>query len=167
MNYESHSAAWIRVRGLVASIVYSMLMVGAGVAVAVLGFLHVLAVETTMLSLLLVVSVGIGARLLEGRWIRLDYQRSSFALTLVGLEIQRGVLWRSVLKVPRNRIQYTDLSRGPLERRYQLATLIVHTAGTVHAVVTLPGLEVQRAQALRDALLMAPESTAGAVDDAV
>jgi membrane protein YdbS with pleckstrin-like domain len=69
------------------------------------------------------------------------------------LLIQRGVLWRTETRVPRTRIQHTDVSQGPLERSFGLATLVVHTAGTRFAVVDLPGLLTSDAEALRDALL--------------
>jgi membrane protein YdbS with pleckstrin-like domain len=55
-----------------------------------------------------------------------------------GLEIRRGVFWRSVVNVPRSRVQHTDVSQGPLERSYGLGTLIVYTAGTDHAQVNSP-----------------------------
>jgi membrane protein YdbS with pleckstrin-like domain len=70
-----------------------------------------------------------------------------------GLEIQRGVYWRTITTVPRSRIQHTDVSQGPLERRYGLGTLVVYTAGTHHSQVSLSGLEFTVAQAIRVHLL--------------
>ena len=61
-------------------------------------------------------------------------------------------MWRSVTHVPRSRVQHTDVSQGPLERRYGLGTLVVYTAGTDHARVSLPGLAWETALALRDEL---------------
>jgi membrane protein YdbS with pleckstrin-like domain len=58
-----------------------------------------------------------------------------------GLRIQRGVLWRKTIWIPITRVQHTDVSQGPLQRHYDLATLTVHTAGTEGASIPLSGLE--------------------------
>jgi membrane protein YdbS with pleckstrin-like domain len=50
-------------------------------------------------------------------------------------------------------VQHTDVHSGPLDRRWGLADLTVFTAGTEAAAIRLPGLPVERALALRDALL--------------
>ena len=41
------------------------------------------------------------------------------------LRIRRGILWRSEVLVPHSRIQYVEVRRGVLERRYSLASLVV------------------------------------------
>lgn len=58
-----------------------------------------------------------------------------------GLRIQRGVFWRKTIWIPITRVQHTDVSQGPLQRKYDLAKLTVHTAGTEGASIPLPGLE--------------------------
>ena len=55
--------------------------------------------------------------------------------------------------VPRSRIQHTDVSQGPVQRRYGIATLRVHTAGTENASVELGGLEHGVARLVREFLL--------------
>lgn len=87
------------------------------------------------------------------RWPPIEYRYASYRVDSAGLEIRRGVYWRSVITVPRSRVQHTDVSQGPLERRYGLATLAVHTAGTEHARVELSGLPHETALAIRDQLL--------------
>ena len=69
------------------------------------------------------------------------------------MSIRRGVVWRSEISVPRSRVQHTDVSQGPLQRRFGLATLILHTAGTHHASVSLAGLPHAAALAIRDYLI--------------
>lgn len=81
------------------------------------------------------------------------WRRTRYALTPQGLRIQRGVWWRSDTVVPRSRVQHTDLHRGPLDRALGLAGLRVYTAGSELGRVALNGLSVQRAEALRDALI--------------
>jgi membrane protein YdbS with pleckstrin-like domain len=50
-------------------------------------------------------------------------------------------------------VQHTDVSQGPLERRYGLGTRVIFTAGTDHARVDLKGLDHATALAIRDHLL--------------
>ncbi len=86
-------------------------------------------------------------------WPGKSYRYSSYRLDDDGLEIRRGVIWRSIINVPRTRVQHTDVSQGPIERSHGLSTLIVHTAGTEHAQVALFGLSRENALSLRDQLL--------------
>ena len=86
-------------------------------------------------------------------WPAKSYAYASYRLDADGLEIRRGVVWRSIINVPRTRVQHTDVSQGPIERSHGLSTLIVHTAGTQHAQVALSGLSRENAIALRDQLL--------------
>ena len=87
------------------------------------------------------------------RWPTLELRHVAYRIDDDAIEIRGGVLWRHVRKVPRSRVQHTDVAQGPLERRYGLATLVIHTAGTEHAEVTLEGLAHETALALRDRLL--------------
>ena len=66
------------------------------------------------------------------------------------LHISRGLLVRTRTVVPFGRVQHIDIAQGPVERRYRLATLILHTAGTRGAAVPLPGLDHHLAEQMRD-----------------
>jgi uncharacterized protein len=90
-------------------------------------------------------------------WPGVAYRYASYRLNERALEIRRGVLWRSVIDVPRSRIQHSDVSQGPLERLHGLGTLGVYTAGTSHALVQLHGLDHGRALAIREHLMQADE----------
>ena len=94
-------------------------------------------------------------------WPGVRYRYASYRVGERGLWIKRGVLFRSEISVPKSRVQHTDVSQGPLQRRFDLATLILHTAGTQHAAVALGGLSHQAALAIRDYLIE------GGPDDAV
>ena len=87
------------------------------------------------------------------RWPAIDYRHASYRLDDQCLEIRRGVYWRTVVTVPRSRVQHTDVSQGPLERRFGLGTLVVYTAGTDHARVSLGGLAHAHALRIREQLL--------------
>lgn len=94
-------------------------------------------------------------------WAEREYRHTSYRLDAQGIEIRRGVYWREVTNVPRSRVQHTDVSQGPLERRYGLGTLVIYTAGTDHAKVALSGLEHGVALRIREQLL--PSGDADAV----
>lgn len=66
------------------------------------------------------------------------------------LHIRSGLMVRVGTVVPFGRVQHIDVAQGPAERRYGLATLILHTAGTRGASVPLPGLTQEQAEAMRD-----------------
>ncbi len=94
-------------------------------------------------------------------WPPIAYRHRSYRVNNHRIEIRKGVLWRTILDVPRSRVQHTDVNQGPMERKYGLAHLIIHTAGTTSANVTLEGLGHETAVRIRDHLV----STGG--DDAV
>jgi membrane protein YdbS with pleckstrin-like domain len=81
------------------------------------------------------------------------WQYTSWLLDEFGLRIRRGWLFKSETLVPRSRVQHLDIDRGPLERRYGLATLTLYTAGTGHSMIVHSGLAEADAMALRDALI--------------
>ena len=95
---------------------------------------------------------GLGATLSYVRpaW---RYQYTRYRVDRLGLTIRRGIYWRSVTSVPKSRIQHIDVLQGPVQRRFELATLVVHTAGTQSASVSLGGLSHADALPLRDFLI--------------
>ena len=66
------------------------------------------------------------------------------------LHVRHGLMVRTRTVVPFGRVQHIDVAQGPVERRFGLATLILHTAGTRGASVPLPGLPHAEAERLRD-----------------
>jgi membrane protein YdbS with pleckstrin-like domain len=69
------------------------------------------------------------------------------------LETQSGVWFRLTRLLPLNRLQHVDLHRGPFERLFGLASLVLYTAGTSSASITIPGLDQAEASRLRDRLI--------------
>lgn len=80
-------------------------------------------------------------------WRRLGYRLGEKSLRVV-----RGWLFHADTIVPFVRVQHIDVARGPLDKIFGTASLIVHTAGTHNSVVGLPGLDPDRAAELRDAI---------------
>jgi membrane protein YdbS with pleckstrin-like domain len=97
--------------------------------------------------------VAIAGFALVWLWPPIAYRHLWFGVDETGIAIESGVLWRSRIALPRVRIQHTDVSQGPLERRYGIGTLKLYTAGSRHTRIELPGLNHDAAIALRDALL--------------
>lgn len=67
------------------------------------------------------------------------------------LIVRRGVLVRRTSVVPYGRMQYVDVTAGPIARRYGLATVTMHTAAAATDAV-IPGLREDEAGRLRDRL---------------
>ena len=78
---------------------------------------------------------------------------TAWRLDARGLHVRRGRLFQRETLVPRSRVQHLDLERGPIERHYGLATIVVHTAGTRLQALRQSGLAEADAVALRDALV--------------
>ncbi|RKF21285.1 hypothetical protein D6851_09525 [Altericroceibacterium spongiae] len=78
------------------------------------------------------------------------YAHKGYDMAPDRLRIARGLLFRSDTVVPFGRIQHIDVMQGPLERFFGLATLVVHTAGTHNASVSLAGLKRETADAMRE-----------------
>ncbi|MFJ3832008.1 PH domain-containing protein [Streptomyces sp. NPDC090046] len=67
------------------------------------------------------------------------------------LLISRGVLWREETVVPYGRMQLVEVTSGPLERRFGLASVQLHTAAAA-SDAKIPGLVPAEAERLRDRL---------------
>ncbi|WP_432070594.1 PH domain-containing protein [Streptomyces sp. AA1529] len=67
------------------------------------------------------------------------------------LLVSRGVLWRETTVVPYGRMQLVEVTSGPLERRFGLASLQLHTAAAT-TDASIPGLTPAEAERLRDRL---------------
>ena len=88
----------------------------------------------------------------------LAFERWGYLLRDDDLLIVRGVLLRRVTTIPLHRIQHVDLQQGPFEQYLGLARLHVHTASGVGADGVVPGLHVDDAERLRDALVRRSQS---------
>jgi uncharacterized protein len=103
-------------------------------------------------------AIGAGLAWVSHQWPAIVHRHSSYRVDSQGIEIKHGVVWRRVINVPRSRVQHTDVSQGPIERGFQLGTLVIYTAGTEHAKVDLHGLEYGRALLIRDHLLQSQDA---------
>ncbi|WP_435129265.1 PH domain-containing protein [Halobaculum sp. D14] len=132
-----------------------------GVAAAVVGRLDLPVppwLPATLAVLAVVVAVGgVALAVLRYRVWRFEVRDDSLYLV-------RGVLTRTDTSVPFVRVQHVDTRRGPVERAVGLASVVVYTAGTRGADITVPGLTPERAADLRERLRdLATESEFDAV----
>lgn len=94
--------------------------------------------------------------LLIGAWRYAGRRFTAYEAALFdgeGMRVRRGVWWRSEVWLPIARLQHLDVSQGPLDRRWGMASLVLHTAGTHDHALALPGLPLDAAQALRATLM--------------
>ncbi len=75
------------------------------------------------------------------------------------LIVARGVLVRRLSVVPYGRMQFVDVTAGPVERAFRLATVKLHTAAAA-SDARIPGLERDEAARLRDRLAALGEAKA-------
>ena len=67
------------------------------------------------------------------------------------LLVSHGIMFRELVVVPYGRMQFVDVTAGPLERAYGIATVELHTA-TPATDAKIPGLHPDEASRLRDRL---------------
>jgi membrane protein YdbS with pleckstrin-like domain len=103
---------------------------------------------------------GAGCLLAGALFVWITFQRPvrlfhnwSYRISERVLETRSGIIFKVSRLLPLNRLQHVDLHRGPLERAFGLASLVLHTAGTHDATITIPGLDANEATRLRDHLI--------------
>ena len=80
------------------------------------------------------------------------YRRLGYAIDGRLLRTVRGWLFHADTVVPFVRVQHIDVVRGPGDKLFGTASLVVHTAGTHNSIVTVPGLSPDRAAEIREAI---------------
>jgi uncharacterized protein len=127
--------------GVVGAVVWGLLTIGLGTTVA-----SVLAVIGAVGLVVIVAGAVVGLVLIGrivGAW--------GYALSDDVLYIRRGRLFRQLTAVPYARLQFVDVTAGPLDRRFGLASIRLHTA-SASTDARIPGLPEGSARQLRDTL---------------
>lgn len=147
--FDLHDVAWTAVSPRLAA---ARLVVLAVWSVVLLGPTVLLAAAVDDAPWLWAVPGVLAALLL---WAALVVHRQVRALSYAeradDLLIRRGILLRSLVVVPYGRMQFVDVSSGPLARRFGIATVQLHTAAP-GTDATIPGLPPAEAARLRDRL---------------
>ncbi|MFG3296499.1 PH domain-containing protein [Streptomyces sp. NPDC048179] len=91
--------------------------------------------------------------LLAWGWVLLgrNWRSWRYAERADDLLISRGVLWHEETVVPYGRMQLVEVTSGPVERHFGLASVQLHTAAAA-TDATIPGLDPAEAERLRDRL---------------
>lgn len=81
-------------------------------------------------------------------WMR--WTVAGYALREHDITHKHGVIFRVVTTIPFNRMQHCEISRGPVESAFGLATLRVFTAGGSSSDLSIEGLPVEEAQRIKE-----------------
>ncbi|GLY02064.1 MULTISPECIES: PH domain-containing protein [Actinoplanes] len=107
--------------------------------------------------------VALGVEVLTGIWRVVVAARAvqawGYAERDNDLLVRHGLLVRHLSIVPYARMQYVDVTAGPLERAFGLATVQLHTAAAA-SDARVPGLPPEEAARLRDRLTALGEDRA-------
>ena len=86
-------------------------------------------------------------------WPFISVPRIGYAVRNKDIIYKSGVFWHTVTAVPFNRIQHVEKSSTPLDRRFDIASLQLFTAGGSGGDLKIHGLPVDTAEALRVLIL--------------
>lgn len=96
---------------------------------------------------------GAGWLLLASGWFFLmekSFENKAYAIRDKDVIYRSGWVIRSTHTCPFNRIQHSTVTMGPLERKFGLARLVLYTAGSNDADLSIPGLTQATAQQLKE-----------------
>ncbi len=153
LGWRGVDPALLRVRRLLAAL---------GVGLPTLVVAVVLLVLLGPVAAVAAVLVGGAVLLLVLRVVRRQVAAWAWTERDDDLLLSRGVLVRRTTVVPYGRMQYVDVTAGPLDRRYGIATVVLHTAAAATDAV-VPGLRAADAERLRDRLAALGEARAAGV----
>jgi membrane protein YdbS with pleckstrin-like domain len=86
-------------------------------------------------------------------WPVISVPKRGFAVRDKDMLYKSGVFWHTVTAIPFNRIQHVEKSSTPLDRRFNLATLQLFTAGGSGGDLKIDGLAEDHAEDLRTFIL--------------
>lgn len=86
-------------------------------------------------------------------WPLVSVPRKGYAVRERDIVYRSGIFWRTVTAIPFNRIQHVEKSSTPLDRRFQLASLQLFTAGGTGGDLKIHGLPAASAEKLRQFIL--------------
>lgn len=81
------------------------------------------------------------------------WARTRWRVEATTIDYQSGIWWRVENTIPRSRVQHIELRQGPLQSRFELASLEIFTAGEHDNSITIPGLDAEEARRVRSLLL--------------
>lgn len=76
-----------------------------------------------------------------------------YALRERDIAFKRGYIFRKTTVIPFNRIQHVSTAQGVLDKLLHIVTLQIFTAGGSGSDINIPGLQPERAAAIKEALV--------------
>ena len=153
--FASPVVDWVRVsvrlramRRVMLGVVGVVVAVLAAVALAIAG-----SVLAAVVTVVVVFAVCAAAFVVVGR----NYDSWGYAERGADLLVTHGVMWRRLVVVPYGRMQLVDVTAGPIERKFGISTLRLHTA-SAGTDARIHGLTAAEATRLRDRLAALGES---------
>jgi uncharacterized protein len=129
----------------------------ATVAVAVLVFFALVfgSERAAVIAAVSVLAIGVALQLLVTR----RFRAWGYAERADDLLVRRGVMFSRLSVIPYGRMQFIDVTAGPIERLFRIATVRMHTAAAA-SDARIPGLASDEAARLRDRLAELGEAQA-------
>jgi len=82
--------------------------------------------------------------------VKKGYDIRGYVLRKEDIIHRKGVIVRSLTTIPFNRVQHCEISQGPIQRLFNLHTLEIFTAGGGKSDLSIPGLEGETAQQIKE-----------------
>lgn len=79
-----------------------------------------------------------------------NYEIAGYALRQKDIAYRRGVLYRTITTIPLNRMQHCEITEGPVEKMFDLATLKIFTAGGSSSDLAISGLHKEEAYKIKE-----------------
>jgi membrane protein YdbS with pleckstrin-like domain len=146
--FAPDDVTWQQVSPRLAVVRRLLVVTGAVVPVVVIVVLALILSLPILLPLVVVpLALAIWGWWLVGRQAR----AIGYAEREDDLLVRRGILFRDLVVVPYGRMQYVDVRAGPVDRRFGIASVQLHTASP-GTDAHIPGLPPEEAARLRDRL---------------
>lgn len=152
-NWTPVSARLATARGLIASLV-SLVLVAVSVA---LWLLLADLMDGWAWTLWGPGAIGIALATWVWWWAPRNRRSWGYAEAEDDFLVRGGILFRRLVVVPYGRMQFVDVTSGPLARAFGFATVTLHTASTSTAAA-IPGVPLDEAARLRNRLTELGES---------
>ncbi|MGI9205803.1 MAG: PH domain-containing protein [Woeseiaceae bacterium] len=134
-----------------AAITFLILLVGITVLRTIFGIAFADDGPDVNLGWMWLIPFVIGAPLFI--WPFISVPKKGYAVREKDIIYKSGVFWRTVTAIPFNRIQHVEKSSTPLDRKFQLASLQLFTAGGSGGDLKIHGLSAKTAEKLRKFIL--------------
>jgi membrane protein YdbS with pleckstrin-like domain len=119
----------------------------------------IFAVALGALACVISIFVVVIAGALSSWFVRNRYRAWRYQERHEDLIVARGVMVQRLSVVPYGRMQFVEVTAGPIERLFKLSTVKLHTAAAA-SDARIPGLENSESARLRDRLTELGESKA-------